>query len=58
MMWKANDGWKWRFAVLPIFIGGSRVWMWLCPYYARSAGEYTEVRTVEEHRAALSVEGK
>lgn len=56
MRWKANDGWRWRFAILPMFVGITREWWWLRPYFARSAGEYTEVRSVAEHRAALAAQ--
>lgn len=55
MRWRRdNSGWNWRFAILPIFVGGSEEWIWLEAYYARSHGYYTLVRSVAEHRAALA----
>lgn len=49
MKWEAknSDGWRRRFAFLPISAGGETVWLeW---YWARWAGDYTEVRFHAAH---------
>ncbi len=57
MRWKSReDEWRRRFAWLPIYIGGERIWLWLETYWARPAGEYTEVSLTDPARA-LSGEG-
>lgn len=40
-----NNGWKLRFAFLPVEIGDTTVW--LEPYFARFEGLYTNVRLYE-----------
>ncbi len=40
------DGWRLRFAVLPVKIGTT--WIWLEEYWTRFEGLYTNVRLYEE----------
>ena len=54
MRWKQNDGWRRRFALLPLFVSDEVVW--LQTYWARPRGEYTEVRFTDP-RAALKDNG-
>lgn len=48
MRWNAADpreGWRLRFAILPVKIGAQ--WVWLEWFERRFMGEYNEVRHVE-----------
>ena len=44
-----DDGWRWRFAVIPFCLsdGPKKTWVWLEWYRARFAGLYTEVELVD-----------
>lgn len=48
MRWSAHDphdGWRTRFAIIPVTIEGERIWLkW---YERRFCGEYYEVRHVQ-----------
>jgi hypothetical protein len=47
MRWnRRDDGWRWRFAIIPVCIsdGPEQQWVWLEWYEARFAGEFYEIR--------------